>query len=70
MAATVRELRILNPYKIDAILKKEIVPSSNSSSTAFLLCTKSTSAIEAATVPVTLLNSATIIIILSINRKV
>lgn len=48
----VRELRTLNPWIIEAMLRKEAVPSSNRSSTVFLLRTKSISAIEAATVPV------------------
>ena len=52
MADMVRELRILNPWLMDAMLRKERVPSSNSSSIPFLLSTKSISAIAAATVPV------------------
>lgn len=52
MADTVRVLRILNPWLIDAMLRKEMVPSSNISSTPFLLLMKSISAIAAATVPV------------------
>lgn len=52
IADTVRESRILKPWRIDAMLRNETVPSSNSSSIPSLLLTKSISAIDAATVPV------------------
>lgn len=51
IADTVKELIRLNPWWRDAMLRNEVVPSSNSSSTPCLLLTKSMSAIEAATVP-------------------
>lgn len=52
IAGAVKELIRLNPWRMDAMLKNEAVPSSKSSSTPCLLFTKSMSAIEAATVPV------------------
>lgn len=52
IADTVREFSILKPWRIDAMLKNEIVPSSKSSSIPSLLLMKSMSAMDAATVPV------------------
>jgi hypothetical protein len=57
----VRELRILNPWRIDAILRNEMVPSSKSSSIPSLLLTKSMSANDAATVPEMFLKSTKVV---------
>lgn len=51
-ADTVREFSMLKPWRIDAMLKNETVPSSKSSSIPSLLLMKSMSAMDAATVPV------------------
>lgn len=57
IASIERELSTLKPCRIDEMLRNDKVPFSNDSSMPSLLLTKSTSAIEAATVPVNNLQS-------------
>lgn len=51
IAGMVKESSILKPWRMDVMLRNDMVPSSKNSSAPSLLLTKSMSAMDAATVP-------------------